>query len=293
MADSLPESFRVAVVERDTTPLSDIVALKAVDLLVVDHYGWTAVEESRNRPWARKILVIDDLADREHDADMLVDPGAGRRATDYKGLVPPRTPVLAGPRYAVLRQAFSAVRSHSLSRRGGRRGVDRILVSFGAVDGKKMTSVAVEALAAGGFTGRVDIFLAESATHYPRVVERVEKQGAAWSVHPWAENIAEFMAASDLAIGAAGVSALERCAVGLPSIIVQTAENQQCNALALAKAGAAISLGHSHEVTVERLTGAIDAVCKDPTLMGALSRAAAAQCDGAGVERILGRLEAL
>lgn len=73
------------------------------DLLVVDHYGLDAGWEAAQRPWARRVLAIDDLADRPHDCDLLLDGNLGRQAVDYAGRVPAGCTLLVGARYALLR----------------------------------------------------------------------------------------------------------------------------------------------------------------------------------------------
>ncbi|MFN8946266.1 MAG: UDP-2,4-diacetamido-2,4,6-trideoxy-beta-L-altropyranose hydrolase, partial [Alphaproteobacteria bacterium] len=80
------------------------------DLAIVDHYGWAAADERLLRPGTRRLAVIDDLANRAHDCDLLVDQNAGRVERDYAGLVGPLVPLLVGPRFALLRQAFSTLR---------------------------------------------------------------------------------------------------------------------------------------------------------------------------------------
>ncbi|HEY9548026.1 MAG TPA: UDP-2,4-diacetamido-2,4,6-trideoxy-beta-L-altropyranose hydrolase, partial [Kiloniellaceae bacterium] len=66
----------------------DSVAARPADLLVVDHYGLDALWETPQRRWAKAILVLDDLADRRHDCDVLVDQTFGRAVADYDALLP-------------------------------------------------------------------------------------------------------------------------------------------------------------------------------------------------------------
>jgi len=52
-------------------------------------------------------------------------------------------------------------------------------------------------------------------------------------------DMAQLMADSDLAIGAAGATSWERCCLGLPTVLVVLAENQRLIARGLREAGAA------------------------------------------------------
>ena len=106
------------------------------DLAIVDHYGWAAAEERLLRPGVRQLAVIDDLANRVHACDLLVDQNAGRIEGDYAGLVGPGVPLLVGSRYALLRPAFAALRNEALARRAKRVSAcsdapPRVLVSAG------------------------------------------------------------------------------------------------------------------------------------------------------------------
>src|SRR5438876_9238673 len=128
------------------------------DWLVVDHYGWSFSEEARCRRWARNILVIDDLANRQHDCDLLLDQTFGRRSADYNGLVPARSGVLVGSQYALLRNEFAEARSASLACRMPSR-LKRILVSLGLTDPANMTQTILEGILASRLSLTVDVVL--------------------------------------------------------------------------------------------------------------------------------------
>jgi len=97
--------------ERDRDLTHDALGrLGGVDLLIVDHYALDSRWERGMRDIARRILVIDDLADRPHDADWLLDQTYGRRTDAYEGLVPPACRLLLGSDYALLRPEFAALR---------------------------------------------------------------------------------------------------------------------------------------------------------------------------------------
>ncbi|MFO1188953.1 MAG: UDP-2,4-diacetamido-2,4,6-trideoxy-beta-L-altropyranose hydrolase, partial [Alphaproteobacteria bacterium] len=118
-------------------------------LLVVDHYQWRAEIEWLCRAWANRILVIDDLADRPHDCDIVVDSALGRSPSDYVQLVPPGAQMLLGPAYAPLRPEFAALRAKALARRGA-GGLGRILVTMGLTDPGNATAVALDGLVDAG-----------------------------------------------------------------------------------------------------------------------------------------------
>jgi len=87
------------------------------DWLIVDHYALDVRWERSLRSRCRRLMVIDDLADRIHDCDLLLDQNLGREPRDYAGLVPDCSAILVGPRFALLRPEFAALRDYSLNRR--------------------------------------------------------------------------------------------------------------------------------------------------------------------------------
>ena len=255
------------------------------ELLVVDHYGLDVAYESECRPWARRILVIDDLADRRHDADVLLDPTLGRSADDYAALVPEGCEILTGPRFALLRSAFAAARTAALD--GRERACGRLLVALGVTDPGNLTETVLEGIAASGLVLAVDVVLGSSAPHLRRVLARARAMPQPTRVLLDAGEMAALMCAADLAIGAAGGTAWERCCLGLASITVTVAENQRPIADALVRAGVVESLGPSAGLTPEAVRAALVRLATDSTTRLRMARAAAAVCDGLGADRVL------
>ncbi len=251
------------------------------DLLVVDHYGRDAALERACRPWAREILVIDDLADRQHDADLLADSGA-QSASAYEALVPSRCRVLAGPAYAIVHPNFLLAREAALPRRDG-RAVARILVAFGQMDPDNATALALDAIELAGFTGAVDVVLGQSAPHLAAIRRRAKGRT---TLHVNAATMPALMATSDLAIGAGGVTAFERCCLGLPAIAIEIAANQRGVIAQLAGKSALASAGAQSAVTKEQLAEMLRTLLADAGARKAMAAAGAALVDGKGSVRI-------
>lgn len=259
------------------------------DLLVVDHYGRDAAFEGACRPWARRVMVIDDLADRAHDCDALLDQAPGRRAEDYGALVPGGCRLLLGPRYALLRPQFAAARGAALKRRRAGGPVRRILVSLGATDPDNVTATVLEGLARAGVAAEVEVVMGAGAPH----LAAVRAQAGALSgkipvtVTVGAGNMAALMAAADIAVGAAGTASWERCCLGLPAVVLVVAENQRAGAKALAGAGAARILEAPAGITATHVAAAVDDLCRSADERRRMALAAADLCDGRGVARVV------
>ncbi len=259
------------------------------DLLVVDHYGREAAFEAACRPWARRVMVIDDLADRAHDCDVLLDPTPGRRRADYAAFVPRDCRLLLGPRYALLRPQFAAARGAALKRRRAGGPVRRILVFLGATDPDNVTATVLEGLARAGVAAEVDVVMGAGAPH----LAAVRAQAGALSgkvpvtVTVGATDMAALMANADMAVGAAGTASWERCCLGLPTVALVVAENQRAGAKALAGAGAARILEGPADITARRVAAAVEDLCRSADERLRMGLAAADLCDGRGASRIV------
>ncbi|NIA69026.1 UDP-2,4-diacetamido-2,4,6-trideoxy-beta-L-altropyranose hydrolase [Pelagibius litoralis] len=256
------------------------------DWLIVDHYERDAGWEAGCRGWAKNILVIDDLADRPHDCDVLLDQTPGRASDDYAGLVPPGTRLLTGCDYALLRPAFAGNRQTSLARRTGAGRLNRILVSIGATDPDNHSLVALQAIAESGLPLAVDVVLGAAAPHRSAVSAQIETMGKEVRLHVDVANMPELMARADLAIGAAGTSTWERCCLGLPSLMLVVAENQRLIAERIATTGAARVISGPRDALADRIAGALRDLADDGDALSDMAAKAARICDGRGCDRL-------
>ncbi len=241
------------------------------DLLVVDHYGLDARWERLLRPLVGRILVLDDLANRPHDCDLLLDQSLhddpdGR----YANLVDPATRVFVGPSYALLREEFDVV---SPSPRDG--GLRQLLVFFGGNDSSNEIGKVINALRAlGAARPAVTVVL---GPQYARTAQIRDATRDLESLEIIAETneMSRLMATADLGIGTCGGAAWERCAVGLPALVVVTADNQRDDARLLERLGAVRILGDAGAVDTADWCEHIRALERDPAALLAMSRAAA------------------
>jgi len=233
--------------------------------LVIDNYGLDARYERAMRPYAGGLFAFDDLADRPHDVDALLDQtpvGAAGAAERYRSLVPPATRLFVGPNYVQLRAQFTKAKSR-LPERDGR--VRSVLIAFGSDDGAG-TLAALEATR--GLAAEVTVVLAPAAAAYERVAAAVRERPETTLI-PHVDEMAALMVRHDLAIGAGGTSAYERAYLGLPAVVWAIAENQREMVEGFARAGAAVAIGEP--VTVESVRTALAALCADPAAVRRLS----------------------
>lgn len=216
---------------------------RSVDWLIVDHYALDVRWESALRPYCAKLMVIDDLADRNHDCDLLLDQNLGRTAGDYQGLIPKHVRALVGPKYALLRPEFVQLRPQSLARRA-KLQLKHLLIAMGGVDKENVAGQVLDATKTCTLPVglHISVVMGPNSPCLAQVRAQAEQMPWPTSVLVGVNNMAQLMAESDLAIGAAGGTAWERCCLGLPSLVLVLAENQLPGAAALQNAGAAVVL---------------------------------------------------
>jgi UDP-2,4-diacetamido-2,4,6-trideoxy-beta-L-altropyranose hydrolase len=255
--------------------------------LVVDHYALDARWEEALRPQAKRIMVIDDLADRPHACDLLLDQNLGRSKHDYFGLLKGETSTLVGPHYALLRPEFAALRAQSLTRRQNSPLLRRLLVTMGGVDKDNATGQVLTALQNCNLPLdlRITVVMGSHAPWLAQVQDQATQMPWHTEVLVGVNYMAQLMADSDLAIGAAGGTAWERCSLGLPSLVFVLAQNQLPGAVALQNVGAAVAMDLPQQISnfLEPLQLATTA----KQMLTKLSKAAAAVTDGEGCQRAL------
>lgn len=267
-----------------------LLASLCPDWLVVDHYALDQRWETSVRSVGCRVLVIDDLADREHSCDVLLDQNLGRSCLDYQDLLPQDCVVLTGPHYALLRPEFAELRHDSMIRRRNSR-LENILISLGGVDQSNHTGLLLEALKNLELPARTrcTVVLGRTSPNLQAVLETVNASPWPVEVLCGIDNMAQRMTDADLAIGAAGGSSWERCCLGLPTLLVILAENQKDGGLALAERGAALLIDTS--VSLKRQLQAALVMMNEPQALQQFSMAAGHITDGLGCARVLEAME--
>lgn len=239
------------------------------DWLIVDHYALDAAWESELRPYAERIMAIDDLADRKHDADLLLDQNLSRDGKDYGALVPAQCMLLIGPRYSLLRPEFAQLREYSLKRRHQPQ-LKHLMISLGGMDTGNATGRVLDVLQQATLPDdcRITVVMGGQAPFLDTVREQAARSRWPCDVRVDVNNMAQLMADSDLAIGAAGSTSWERCCLGVPSLVVVLAPNQQHIAAALAHAGAAVSIGAANDTDfASQLAIPLQSISHSPTTL--------------------------
>lgn len=271
--------------EDDADETREMIGVARPDWLVVDHYALGIEWETALRPYCHRLMAIDDLADRIHDCDLLLDQNLVRLSEQYDGLVPQSCERMIGPRFALLREDFSMWREASLTRREA-PDIRQLLISLGGVDKDNATGAVLHALRGAVLPGAMAINVVMGP--YAPWLDQVREQAASM---PWqtrvlvnVSNMAELMAESDIAVGAAGATSWERCCLGLPAITLVLADNQRDGAKAMASANAVLLMLEGDSLDI-KLPGML-ATLMNPAIYRSMQYSCAAITDGKGTSRV-------
>lgn len=224
---------------------------KKIDWLVIDHYGLDLKWEKKLRKFTEKIMVIDDLANRNHDCDLLLDQNLTENyKSRYKNFLNKNCNLLLGPQYSLLQKQYRDLHQQATIRTGKPK---KILIFFGATDERNITGLIIESFYK---LNKKDIFLnvviGSSNSQKEKIIEKY-KSNKNIKFYSDLDSLANLMLDADLAFGACGTSSWERCCLGLPSISITIAENQISIAKELNRRGLTFWLGDHYNVTKKQV----------------------------------------
>lgn len=252
--------------EIDAKQTIEIINQFTVDKLVVDHYSLDEKWESKMRKFVKEIFVIDDLANRPHNCDILLDQNFYlNMSSRYNGLVSEETKLLLGPKHALLRDEFVLARKY-LKKFNGK--LERLFIFFGGSDPTNETEKVVRAIAPiiKKYEIKADVIVGKSNPNKKKIKQLCELSSN-FTYYCQINNVAELMAKADLAIGAGGTTTWERAYLSLPSIVIAVADNQVEIANALNEKGIIYFLGLSQEINESIIISALQKIITDVTFL--------------------------
>lgn len=256
------------------------------DLLIIDHYGIDVKWENIVRPYVNKIMVIDDLANRLHNCDYLLDQNYySQFSSRYDNLVPNKCKLFLGPDYVLLRDEF--IEKRNLVRT---KSKDRILIFFGAIDQHNITLTSLKAICLkdeNNYT--VDLVIGSQNPNKQQIKDYV-KNRKNLILHVQIDNLSELMKKATIFIGAGGTAIWECCFLGLPSFIITFAENQILSVQYLEKMKIIKYYGHYSRIELFDLSQQISDFIKDLKWLKMLSQNSLRLIDGLGKKRISNKI---
>jgi len=260
--------------------------------IVIDHYGIDYRWHKKFRSCAEKIMVIDDLADRQLDCDLLLDQTFGRKKGAYRSLTPNHCHLLVGSDYTLLRPEFAQLRLQALEKRKHFSKIKCILVSMGAMDPENVTGGILGKLSKIEWESKpvVDVVLSKNAPHLSVLLKQAEEYPLKITIHTDVRNMGDFILKAELAIGSGGTTSWERCCLGLPTLVIENADNQKEIIKHLNRSKALINLGRFDQLNPLMLKKQIKSLQTSKSLYQEMVEAAKNVCDGRGTQRVLKKL---
>ncbi|UTW46028.1 UDP-2,4-diacetamido-2,4,6-trideoxy-beta-L-altropyranose hydrolase [bacterium SCSIO 12696] len=256
------------------------------DLIVVDHYGLDVEFENYFKRSGYKVCVVDDLVNRQHNCDVLIDQTCGRSASEYSDLVPSNAKLLVGSKYCLLREEFSENRLASLDRRVRLKNTNVVFLNFGSTDPGNVTQNILmsleDYLADNRF--RVLVVVGDAYPHISGLKKFLDGSRMSAELHVSPKSISELLVESDVAIGAAGSATWERFCLGIPSVLVKTADNQSDVISKVRELGAAVCIDQMGSFDAADLSESLEEVLAN------YEQIMAASCelvDGRGAGRLV------
>lgn len=260
------------------------LAGESVDWMIVDHYGIDALWERYVKAVCGKMMVIDDLANRSHNCDLLVDQNlVANSQSRYSGRLPDHCSVLLGPRYAMLAPVYAELHQRAVPRG---KGIGRVMVYFGGADAENLTGKTISAfLAIGRKDVGIDVVVNPQSPHLDSI--RRQTAGIGWiRLHLFLPSLSDLMNLADVSIGAGGMTTWERCCLGVPSYVITLADNQTAGAMELDRLGVIRWLGAADALSIEDLSKAFSEMLSKPS-HAELSKRGLTLVDGLGCSRII------
>lgn len=262
----------ISYVGDEASSYQELDALKTIEALqgtqkdvywvIIDHYSLDFYWEREVRLVCKNIMVIDDLANRVHDCDVLLDQNLIQdKDIRYDELTPHHCKKFLGPQYALLRDEFH---QYAVKHRERTGTISRILVSMGGSDPANQTNKIVETIALLDQRDLyVDVVLGKMNPYAEQIIDNMKILPNS-QCHIQTNKIAQLMDNADLIIGAGGTTTWERCILGVPSITLIIAENQIELTEMVHAYGATINLGYYKNVTKEKLEKALTTMLQNP-----------------------------
>lgn len=271
-----------------TITSSQLAQIGDVDLLVVDSYKLDARWERELKGHVTTLIVIDDLANREHEADYLIDHNYGRKIADYEGLIPADCIVLAGPKYAMLREEFCALRPQTLRRRENIPEKKHLLITLGGGGVGEQNLKILDLIRQSDVSNLGKVTISNPDAEQYNIAANTVNFPVELVVLDYIEDMALTMSLADICIGAGGISSMERAVLGLPSLVLLIADNQIESSQHLALNDCLYASSRVVDLNIDLLNGFFTLSNEN---YKRISSNAADVSDGQGIQRILGELE--
>ena len=277
---------------RDVENTIERTPIHVNDWIVLDHYGLGDIWSEKITRLGIKVLVIDDIADRPICADIVLNQNAGAQMQMYTHTQFRYKKALLGPKFALLRSEFQRTNRHQKLEKSpiGKTDTLRFLISFGGADFSGISLRVLQVLNLLGIRGqRVKIVIGIANPHASALRALCHDSG--YVCLDFTGEMANEILGADIVIGAGGVSMLERCSLGVASLVIPIAENQIPGARSAQNFGAVIYIDPETNGFDLKVKLSIENLIAQPEKRRNLAEIGQLLCDGLGCVRVVDHLQ--
>ncbi len=258
------------------------------DWLIIDQYQIGQDWQKLVRPAVGKIMVVDDLADRTHDCDLLLDQNLyPNYASRYAGLVPKACQCLLGPHYLILRDEFRSINRIVQKSLPLQKMPQKILLTFGGSDPFRLTERVLNSLSSQGQPLEVRVLLGTSFLRKDSLAELIKTLPFSVEILTGITEMMTQFQWADCAISAGGLTTYELAYVGLPALIIAAVDAQAEVAAEMAHLKIHQYAGHADELNETQL---IEKVANFLNGLSCYDSQPRIQIDAYGIDRVLTHL---
>lgn len=258
-----------------------------VNWVVVDSYSLDCDWENIIKSKVHHIMVIDDIANRVHNCEILIDQNYEDK-NRYRKLIPKHSLSLLGPKFALLRPEYVSYRNLAEIKKDVIKN-KAAFIFFGGSDQYNLTGKAIRALSSSYLNSLfINVVVGANYLYYDELVKLANQRGNV-EIHKNRTHLADLMAESIIAVGGGGVTNWERICMGLPSIVISLAGNQVPICEILNSKGIIHYLGKSETVSIDHIHDAVWNEIQTGKLK-LKNNTTIDLCDGLGVDRVVSEI---
>ena len=244
----------------NTISLIESLNIQNFCYLIIDHYfldkKWEEVVQNKYKKDENKlfkILVIDDLFNREHSCDFILDQNIISQKNPYLNLSNQNTNCLLGPYFALLSSDYSLKKKSIVKR----NLIKTILVFFGGVDKNNLTTKVINILSNEKFKDNIVNIVVGKNNKELKNIKKITNSRKNFNLFVQIDSLANLLSKSDLVIGGGGVNSWERECMEVPTILISLSENQVKLAKSITELGKVKYLGHFDQLQDEVISQSI------------------------------------
>ncbi len=278
--------------EEELPVLREVLKLAGIKTLLVDSYQATPAYFEELCPLV-KLVCIDDCFEHIFPVDVLINYNAYHIRFPYRETYGGKTRLLLGTDYVPLREEFSVKQIRDRDEQSGKKGFSVLLSSGGSDAQNAILGILQRAMQTEEL--RSVMFHAVVGVYHPQgdAIEAFAANYENMKVYRPCHDMAGLMADCDAAVSAAGTMLFELCAMRVPTVFFQSADNQRYDREFFEAGERMIFAGdmtQDRDICIDKICEGLKRLVADAALRERMKENLGSVTDGKGAERIAGEI---